>query len=255
MRILDVKVVSWEQRAEGLFALSLEAPEIARAAMAGQFVNIRIGESSSPLLRRPFSISRTSGDLIEILFNVVGRGTEILAHKRPGETLNLLGPLGVPFKLEGEYETAVIVAGGLGVAPFPLLTTDMRKKGKSIQSFLGARTAAQVTPKHLENVHVATDDGSMGFHGTVVRLVENFYGKQRPKRTKIFGCGPTRMMKALSEFAQKNRIDCELSLEGDMACGIGICQGCPVERVSGGKKYSLVCVEGPAFNCKDVILI
>jgi len=254
MRILDVKIVSWEQRAEGLFTLSLESREIARATKAGQFVNIRIGESTSPLLRRPFSISRTEGDLIEILFNVVGRGTEMLARKKPGETLNLLGPLGVPFGLDGAYETAVIVAGGLGVAPFPLLANDVRKKGKSMLSFLGARTAAHVTQEYLENVHVATDDGSMGFHGTVVQLLEDFWMKEKPKRTKIFGCGPTRMMKALSEFARGNRVECELSLEGDMACGIGICQGCPVERTSGGKKYSLVCVEGPAFNCNDVIL-
>jgi dihydroorotate dehydrogenase electron transfer subunit len=254
MRLQDVKIVSREQRAEGLFALALESRELAHATRPGQFLNIRIDNSFSPLLRRPFSVSRVNGDLVEVLFNVVGRGTEILSGKRPGDALNVLGPLGVPFHVEGGYSLALIVAGGLGVAPFPLLSSVLQQAGKKIQTFLGARTVSQVTQHYLQNVHVATDDGSMGFHGTVVQLLEDSWKKENPKKTKIFGCGPTRMMKALSEFARNREVDCELSLEGDMACGIGICQGCPVERASGEKKYSLVCVEGPAFNSNDVIL-
>ena len=254
MRLQDVRIVSREQRAEGLFALSLDAREIARMTRPGQFLNIRIDHETSPLLRRPFSVSRVEGDTLEILFNVVGRGTEILAGKRVGDELNILGPLGVPFRVEGEYDLAVIVAGGLGVAPFPLLTGVLQKGRKKVQSFLGARTAAHLTEKYLVNVHVATDDGSLGFRGTVVQLLEEFWNTEKPAKAKIFGCGPTRMMKALSDFAGSKDIECELSLEGEMACGIGICQGCPVERASGEKKYSLVCVEGPTFNSRDVIL-
>lgn len=254
MKLQDVTIVSREQRAEGLYALAFESRELARETRPGQFLNIRVDKSTFPLLRRPFSVSRTNGDLVEILFNVVGRGTQILAEKRPGDMLNVLGPLGVPFRFEGDFDVALIVAGGLGVAPFPLLTDALRQSGKKIQSFLGARTASHITEHHLQNVHVSTDDGSGGLHGTVVDLLEGYWKKEMPKGAKIFGCGPTRMMKALSDFALRNEIDCEISLEGEMACGVGICQGCPVERTSGERKYSLVCTEGPAFNCKDVIL-
>jgi len=254
MRLEDVSIVSREQRAEGLFALTLKSPEVAKATRPGQFLNIRIGNSPTPLLRRPFSVSRTDGDFLEILFNIVGRGTEILASKQPGDRLNILGPLGVPFRTAGNYDLAVIVAGGLGVAPFPMLTGVLRQSGKKVETLLGARTGAQVTQKHLLNAQVATDDGSSGFHGTVVQLLEQYWNKENPRNAKIFGCGPTRMMKALSDFARIRRIECELSLEGDMACGVGICQGCPVERTSGEKKYSLVCVEGPTFNSNDVVL-
>ena len=254
MRLEDAKIVSRQQRAEGLYAISLESPEVAHETRPGQFLNIRIENAAVPLLRRPFSVSRIEGDTVEILFNIVGRGTGILATKQAGDRLNILGPLGVPFRIEGEYDLAVIVAGGLGVAPFPLLTSALQKQGKHVRSFLGCRTGAQVTQKHLLNVQVATDDGTSGFHGTVVQLLENYWKKENPGKAKIFGCGPTRMMKALSDFARSRNIECELSLEGDMACGIGICQGCPVERTSGEKKYSLVCVEGPTFNCNDVVL-
>ncbi len=254
MYLEDAKVVHREQRADGLFAITVHSPRVARETRAGQFLNVRIETSAAPLLRRPFSVSRTEGDHLEILFNVVGRGTQILASKQPGDRLNILGPLGVPFRTEGKYDLAVIVAGGLGVAPFPMLTDALEKSGKKLVTFLGARTGAQVTEKHLVNVRVATDDGSSGYHGTVVQLLEKYWDSEETGNPKIFGCGPTRMMKALSDFATSRKIECELSLEGDMACGVGICQGCPVERTSGGKKYSLVCVEGPTFNCNDVLL-
>jgi dihydroorotate dehydrogenase electron transfer subunit len=103
-------------------------------------------------------------------------------------------------------------------------------------------------------VHTSTDDGSRGFHGTVVDALKHYLSENKPVKPKIFGCGPTRMLKALAELADSAGIDCELSLEGDMACGMGICQGCPVERTDGKKKYSLVCVEGPTFNSHDIVL-
>jgi len=240
--------------ARGIFVVRFQSHEIASSAVAGQFVNIRCGDGCLPLLRRPMSISMIVGDEVELLFNVVGQGTRILAAKRPGDILDVLGPLGVPFGYRGDYSTAVIVAGGVGVAPFPFLTASLTHEGKKIVSFLGARTAAHLAPQHLENVQLATDDGTNGHHGTVVELLEGYLRRHQLPRPKIFGCGPTNMLKALSDFARKEGIDCELSLEGDMACGLGICQGCPVERTDGRKKYALVCVEGPTFNSKDIIL-
>ena len=146
-----------------------------------------------------------------------------------------------------------MVAGGLGVAPFPFLTQHILAYGKRIESFVGAGTAQKLWSDHLRCVHLATDDGSKGFRGTVVGHLDEFLQKEKVKNPKIFGCGPTKMLQSLSNFAKQHDIECELSLEGDMACGMGICQGCPVERANGDRKYALVCTEGPTFNCNDIV--
>jgi dihydroorotate dehydrogenase electron transfer subunit len=198
--------------------------------------------------------SLSISELIELMFNVVGHGTRMLASKRAQDTLDVLGPLGVPFGIAGDYETALLVGGGLGIAPLPFLTDFLLKQRKEIVTFVGARSAHQISERHLTNVHVATDDGTRGRRGTVVDLLKQYLADQPLKKYKIFGCGPTQMLKALSELASGSAVDCELSLEGDMACGMGICQGCPVERTNGKKKYALVCTEGPTFNSKEIIL-
>lgn len=249
-----VTVSSNNEVAEGLFLLRFQSDRIARATAPGQFVNIRVTDVFVPFLRRPFSVSRVEGRLVEILFNVVGGGTQILSSKRPGDTLDLLGPLGKPFNVHDEFETALIVAGGLGVAPFPLLTDWLLREEKQILTFLGARNAYQLYKQHLKNLRVATDDGSEGLKGTVIDLLDRYLQTHTVSKPKIFGCGPTKMLQALSEYAHRKRIPCELSLEGEMACGIGLCQGCPVERRNSGAKYALVCKEGPTFNCEEIVL-
>ncbi len=250
----DVSVVDRTEIAPGIFILRLRSSEIARRAYPGQFVNIRCGDGCLPLLRRPFSISRVEGEILELMFNVIGSGTKMLASKRPGDLLDVLGPLGTPFRIKENYTTALLVGGGLGVAPFPFLTDALGREKKEIVTFIGARTSAQLTERNLRNVHIATDDGSKGLKGTVVDLVKSYLADRRPQAPKIFGCGPTRMLKALSDLAAANSVECELSLEGDMACGMGICQGCPVEKRDGTRKYALVCTDGPTFNSKDIVL-
>jgi dihydroorotate dehydrogenase electron transfer subunit len=248
-RVIDCREISG-----GIFMLRFQSSAIAAHAAPGQFVNLRCSGSFAPLLRRPFSISRVEEDTIELLFNVVGQGTAILSQKRAGDEIDVLGPLGAPFKIQGAYETAILVGGGLGVAPLPFLTEALVKQKKAIQTVVGARSAKHLADRHLQNLQIATDDGSRGFHGTVVDLLRSIWLKEQWKNPKIFGCGPTKMMAALSEFARSEEVDCELSLEGDMACGMGLCQGCVVERTDGSKKYSLVCVEGPTFNSKDIVV-
>jgi dihydroorotate dehydrogenase electron transfer subunit len=254
MMLRIVTVSSNDEVGEGLFVLRFRSDEIARIAQPGQFVNVRVTDSYLPLLRRPFSISRIEGSTIELLFNIVGIGTKMLSVLRPGERIDILGPLGVPFDVRETFETALIVGGGVGVAPFPLLTEVLQREEKNIVSFIGARSAYQLYREHLKNSHFATDDGSAGFKGNVVHLLEQYLESHHPAQPKIFGCGPTPMLKSLSHLAQRHRILCEVSLEGDMACGIGLCQGCPVERVNGPKKYALVCSEGPAFHSQDIVL-
>jgi dihydroorotate dehydrogenase electron transfer subunit len=249
-----VTVSSNDEVADGLFVLRFQSDKVAHSVKPGQFVNLRVTDSSVPFLRRPFSVSRVEGRLVEILFNVVGTGTRLLSSKRPGDTLDLLGPLGKPFDVQDSFETALIVAGGLGVAPFPLLTEWLLREEKQIVTFLGARTAFQLYKLYLKNLHVATEDGSEGAKGTVIDILDRYLQTHAVPKPKIFACGPMKMLKALSEYAQQNQIRCELSLEGDMACGIGLCQGCPVELRNGTTKYALVCKEGPTFSSEQIVL-
>jgi len=248
-----VRVSSNQEIAEGLFLMSFECERIAAIARPGQFLNIRATQRWSPmLLRRPFSISRVVGSSIELLYNIVGKGTRALAAQLPGDALDVLGPLGVPFRYDEPFETAVIVAGGLGIAPFPFLTDYLEQKHVTILTFVGSRSQFRVDKLHLSNVYYATDDGTRGFKGTVVECIAEYFQTHNLNAPKVFGCGPTKMLAALSSFAQTKGLKCELSLEGDMACGIGICQGCPVERSRGEKKYALVCTDGPTFDCRDI---
>ncbi len=249
-----VSIQSVRVIASNVYQLSFLSPAIAHQAVPGQFVNVRVENSLVPLLRRPFSIFSVDHEIVSIIFNVVGLGTKLLSQKKQGESLDVLGPLGggfFPLNDEG-YETAVIVAGGLGIAAFPFLTSKL-PQSKKIISFVGARTSQQLVTEGLKNLQIATDDGSEGFRGTVVSLLGQYIGERTIDRPRIFSCGPTAMMRSLAKFAEDKNIPCYAALEGDMACGIGLCQGCPVETRNGQKKYSLVCKDGPVFETRTVI--
>jgi len=236
-----------------IYLLKVFSPEISSIIKPGQFINIRVSDRIYPLLRRPFSVCDVEGDHLYLMFNIMGEGTSILAHKPIGSDLDILGPLGNGFNLEGEYETAIIVAGGLGAAPFPFVTRKLKGK-KEIFSFIGGRTKYDIITHNLMNVKEASDDGSRGYKGNVVNLLENNLNKIKSGKTKIFACGPTAMLKALKEFCIKNEFDCEVSTECAMACGFGICQGCPIESTEKQDRYLLVCKDGPVFNIKDVVI-
>jgi dihydroorotate dehydrogenase electron transfer subunit len=245
-------VVSTTMVGPGVFVISLRSSNIADVVTPGQFINILVNGTGFPLLRRPFSIHRTSGDIVEILFNIVGPGTEILASKKTGDVLDVIGPLGTPFSTGGAYTTAVCVAGGLGMAPLPILSAALSSAGKNIVTFLGARTSEMLIDRHCVNVHAATDDGSRGFHGTVIEAMRSWLSRQDPVTIRIFGCGPNAMLSALSDLAAEYRVSCQVSLETSMACGVGICQGCPVELAGPDIRYALVCRDGPVFDSTSI---
>jgi len=243
------------QVAQGVFVLTCISPRIAASILPGQFVNIRIGTGTEPLLRRPFSVYRTNGCDIEIVFQVVGQGTDMLRHLGEADRVDVLGPLGTPYRYESpDFETAVLVAGGLGIAPLPILTSFLKRAGKPVVSFIGARESALLVDLHLEQVSVATDDGTRGFHGTVVDLARSHLRSGHFAHPKIFSCGPTRMLASTARLAKEFGIPCEVSLEGPMGCGFGICQGCPVELLAGERKYALMCKEGPVFDASTILM-
>jgi dihydroorotate dehydrogenase electron transfer subunit len=246
-QVIDCRPVN-----SNIYVLNFRSTEIASSILPGQFINVKVNEFSQPLLRRPFSVYRTNNDIVEIIFNVIGRGTTVLSTKRYGETIDVIGPLGTSFRVNDHYTTALLVGGGLGIAPLPLLTQALQSNHKTFETFLGARTKEFLVTDHLQHVSVATDDGSDGFHGTVVDLLRKRIHEKRFTSPKIFACGPNAMLKGLSVLAQEFNIPCEVSLESPMACGIGICQGCPVETIGGERKYALVCTDGTVFDTRMV---
>ena len=242
------KIIELENQ---IFLLKIYCPEIASVIKPGQFLNIRVCDSINPLLRRPFSVCDVEDDNFCIMFNIYGEGTRILAHKRPGEIIDILGPLGNGFNLEGDYDTAVIVAGGLGAAPFPFMTKKINNS-KNIMTFIGGKSHSDIIQYGMKNISISTDDGSAGFKGTVVQLLESKLNELQKNKVKVFGCGPNAMLSALKSLCVKNDIECEVSTECAMACGFGICQGCPIESTHQKDSYMLVCKDGPVFNVKDI---
>ena len=229
------------------------APEIASDTNPGEFCNLKVSESNYPLLRRPFSICDVEGDYIYFMYNITGEGTAILSRKKKGDIIDVLGPLGKGFGYNSGYEKAVIVAGGLGAAPFPFLTRRI-PDDKEIFSFVGGRSREDVITHGLKNVFPATDDGSLGFKGTVVDLVKDNLDVLKAGKSKVFSCGPNPMLRALKDLCIENDLDCEVSIECAMACGFGICQGCPIESTQDDTKYKLVCKDGPVFKAGDVVI-
>jgi dihydroorotate dehydrogenase electron transfer subunit len=254
MMNLRCRVVSVRAVSPDVYVMGLDAPPIASSILPGQFLNIRVNASTVPLLRRPFSAYRVEGPVVEIIFQQIGAGTSILASKRTGDIVEVLGPLGTPFTLDPEaFDVGLLIAGGLGVAPVPLLTRSMKALGKDFVTLLGGRTRAALLEEGLERLEVATDDGSKGLRGNVVDLAAAWLERANPARPKIFACGPTAMLRAVAAMARTKSLPCELSLEGSLACGIGICQGCPVELVGEGEqRYALMCKEGPVFDAMRI---
>ncbi len=254
MFIINSPLVEIKQVHKNIFIQKIYSSEIADIIKPGQFLNIRVSENVFPLLRRPFSICDVEGENIFLMFNILGEGTKQLARKHKGDLIDILGPLGNGFKLDDNYDTAIIVAGGLGAAPFPFVTRYLKNKGKKIQSFIGGRTEDDVINYGMENILNSTDDGSIGMKGNVVQLLEQNLDKIKSASSKIFACGPNVMLRSLKEFCIKNDLECEASTECAMACGFGICQGCPIESTSQSDKYLLVCKDGPVFNVRDVVI-
>jgi len=245
-------VESVEEIQTDVFILKVKAPQIAKEAKPGQFCNIKVSDTAFPLLRRPFSICDIDVDVISFQFNLVGEGTKILSQKQKGDTIDIIGSLGVGFDFSGGFENALIIAGGIGAAPFPFLIKNFSEE-KHIVSFLGGRSKKDIIEYKLKNIIVSTDDGSEGFHGNVVQLLDSEIHKYDNANTKIFACGPNSMLRALSEYSIEKGFDCEISTESVMACGFGICQGCNVEGTH-SDRFLLVCKDGPVFKAEDVKL-
>lgn len=253
MRLFTARVVENERIMPATTVLTVDAGRAARGAAPGQFLHIRCGEGSDPLLRRPMSIYRTEGDTIQLMIRDVGVGSHWLVGREPGDELDCLGPLGHGFRLLPEARSLLMVGGGYGVAPLVgLAERALARDGASVALAVGAFTAELVFPARLLPIEVeylvATDDGSAGYHGFVTDLV--------PERLQwadaIYACGPLPMMAALARIVRERdpRKPAQIAMEERMGCAMGVCLGCVIETSRGPLR---VCTEGPVFDIRQVV--
>ncbi|MBU0503987.1 MAG: dihydroorotate dehydrogenase electron transfer subunit [Candidatus Omnitrophota bacterium] len=271
---IKAKIVYNKKVKENYWCCVFNAPEVVKKASPGQFLNIRV-EDKELLLRRPFSIHGIQGSGLGIIYEVLGKGTKYLSRRKPGEYLDIIGPLGNGFdyKTQGCQGTMVpvLVAGGMGVAPLFFLAEKLRENQNpksKIQNvvLIGAKTKNHILcEKEFKaagfDVRIATDDGSRGFKGYVSELLEKILSadlrhvqsassKDAERSRGIYACGPKPMLKEICRISRKYGLSSQVSLEEHMACGIGACFGCVAETKEG---YKRVCKDGPVFKADDLI--
>ena len=250
--ILDLKVRSVEQIHQRYVLIKLTDEKPLPDMLPGQFVEVRVDGSTSTFLRRPISINFVDREKNELwlLVATVGDGTKQMAKLQPGDTLNCVLPLGNGFTPAKQGEKVLLVGGGVGVAPLLYMGAEMKCQGIEPTFLLGARTANDLLMLPVFNMYgrayVTTEDGSTGEKGFVTN--HSILTKERFDR--ISTCGPTPMMKAVARYARQNNVDCEVSLENLMACGLGACLCC-VEKTTEGNLC--VCKDGPVFNIKKLL--
>jgi len=248
-------IVSNQRDTDLYFRLVVRAPQIAPLVQPGQFAHVRILPLKDALLRRPFSIFQVAGDTLSILYKTVGQGTEMLSRMRPGEQLNLIGPLGHGFTVpQPGGENPLLVAGGYGMAALYLLAQRSPQKGIA---FVGGRRRVDILCEEEFRalgweVRVATEDGSQGEKGLVTQPLLAELQRPAPRR-KLFACGPTPMLKAVAKLAAQFSLPAELSLDEHMGCGMGVCLTCVVPVKAGdGWEYQRSCTEGPVFEARQI---
>lgn len=241
------------------YRFAVDAPAIGAAARPGQFVMVKVSEGTAPLLRRPLGIHDAGPGGFELFFRVAGQGTGLLACKRPGDRIDVIGPLGkgftVPANVKGR--TAWLVGGGRGIAPLYFLARALKAAGAEPVVFYGGRTVDDIPLRDRLaeagfEVLCSTDDASFGFAGFVTALVENELARSKPDL--VCACGPDPMMKALAGITARHGVAAEFSLESMMGCGVGACWGC-VHRIKNeaGDGWVKICEEGPVFPGERIL--
>ncbi len=280
MRLVRTELVDSREILPGQWLQSFLAPELAVGSRAGQFVHARTGDLSGLVLRRPFSINTAdpATGVITIHFRTIGRGTEWFTRLRPGDAVDMLGPLGRPFEVDPRSRHLLLIAGGLGMAGIRSLADEALRDGRQVTLLFGAASARDVYPSSLlpDEVEyvIATDDGSVGHHGFVTELVPAY----EAWADQAFACGPAPMLAALARLAEGRRgrlgvatlgrkrgggkVDppgstaarrkafLQVSMEQNMGCAVGACLGCVILGTNGAPQR--VCREGPVFAADEV---
>jgi dihydroorotate dehydrogenase electron transfer subunit len=258
----QAEVFGYKRLGEPYHSLTIVAPEVCRAAKPGQFIEIRLPEDASLLLRRPFSIHRVDrrpgwAGTIEIVFDIRGRGTGMLARSRPHSVLEVLGPLGRPFGFPRSPTNCLLVGGGIGSAPLLFLAEELRDRGHRIDFIIGGRTQDHLlrpieAKRVAMTVRFTTDDGSAGHHGVATDVLAETIAHTDAR--VVYTCGPLGMLRAVALECQRLRLPCQVAWEEVMACGFGACLVCAVpvhtdgQRDPEGWTWVRCCTEGPVFS-------
>lgn len=250
-KILDFKLLTNELLNQETYLLGLECTEKMPDIKPGQFVNVKIDNSPETFLRRPISIHDVDyeNNILYLYIKMLGDGTRKLQEAKPGELINILLPLGNTFSMD-YTDKPLLIGGGCGTAPMLYLAKDFYlKTGKKASILLGARSKTDLLRleefEKYASLYYTTEDGSAGEKGYPTQ--HSVFEKE--SFDYIYCCGPDPMMQAVAKLAKDKNIECEVSLENMMACGIGACLCCVQDTKEGHK---CVCTDGPVFNIKDL---
>ena len=261
-------ILSNQEISPGYYRMRILVPGFGASARPGQFVMFRVQMSLPPLLRRPFGIFRVGflppdcegqpeKEFLEILYKVVGRGTNIMRELKPGDRVEVLGPLGRGFDLGSPGEEKILVGGGIGLVPLYMLAGELVPTS-SVRLLMGGRTREDILAvTEFERLgvetYVSTDDGSLGEEGVVTQVLMRKLDKY-PKAT-VYACGPMPMIEAVYRICSSRGVPLQVSLEALMACGVGACLGCVVKGAGHSDenpRYLCTCKEGPVFRAEQL---
>lgn len=226
------------------FLMWLECIGITQEVQPGQFVMVRCGEET--VLRRPLSIHQIEDDRFALLYAIIGKGTQWLAACRPGEEVDVFGPLGNGFTIYPESKNLLLVAGGMGIAPLMFLGDRAAAEGRNLTMLYGtANNGRYALPAEVRDV-AATEDGSVGHRGMVTELIPHYMDEA----DQVFACGPLPMLRSIANMPELKNRPVQVSLEMRMGCGMGTCYACTIKTRQGLKQ---VCKDGPVFELNDII--
>lgn len=252
MKKETAKILSQNKIADGIYSMWIETTA-AKEAKPGQFIDVYVNDDSK-LLPRPISICEVKDDSLRIVYRVVGGGTKIMSTYQEGDEIQIIGPLGNGFDMRDGK--AILVGGGIGIPPMVELAKNLSEKiGKeNVISVMGYRDELFLTDEleQFSTVVIATEDGSTGTKGTVIdALNENGVGGD-----VLYACGPIPMLKALKDWANGKGIECQISLEERMACGIGACLACVCKTKEKDEHSNVcnkrICKDGPVFDANEI---
>ena len=239
----------------------MAAPDVAERALPGQFVDVAV-DTTNTLLRRPFSIYRTSrqgpwAGTVEFVFDVKGPGTRWLSERDTHDALDIVGPLGSAFPIPQQRVPCLLVGGGYGTAPMFFLAEELRGRGLRVDMIAGARSSDRIfnaieAKRITASVTFTTDDGSAGEQGQVTDVLEDV--ARRCGSGVVYACGPMPMLRAVGELAGSLGLPCQVAVEELMGCGVGVCWTCvvPIRQKDGSLKMKRSCLDGPVFNAAKV---
>jgi len=244
--------------AKDVYLVTLTGEMVQQMTQPGQFVHVKVGKGIDPLLRRPISICDVvlNSQEMKMIYRAEGAGTKLFAQAGPGEVVDILGPLGEGFPIQNRKagDKVVLVGGGVGVPPLYYLSKELKKRGVEVVHILGFQSKENVffaeEFTHLGETYIATVDGTYGTKGFVTNILDQWPIAQWQA---MYSCGPTPMLKALSERFIHHP-EAYISLEERMGCGIGACFACVCHTPESQTSYVKVCSDGPVFQVGEVIL-